>query len=347
MTYLIIVLLILMSALFSGLTLGLMGLDVFVLKRKIRLGDSQAKKVYKVRKNGNLLLTTLLLGNVGVNSALAIFLGTVASGVVAGLIATGLIFLFGEIIPQAIISRYALAFGARTAWLVRILIIVLLPITFPIAWILDKVLGKELQTVFSRGELLSVIEEHEASDESDLDEDEERIVRGALSFSGKTVGQVMTPMNVAESLQINDKITAVLLSKLRESGHSRFPVFNEERNDVVGILYLKELVGKTTVGKTIKDVYQKHVIFVEESSHLDDVLNAFLTSRNHLFVVIDNLGAIEGLISVEDVLEEIVGREIMDESDKVADLRKLAKKRKAKKQIVGKPKRLEKNRKKK
>jgi metal transporter CNNM len=334
-----------MSALFSGLTLGLMGLDVFVLKRKIRLGDSQAKKVYKVRKNGNLLLTTLLLGNVAVNSALAIFLGTVASGVVAGLIATGLIFLFGEIIPQAIISRYALAFGARTAWLVRILIFLLFPITAPIAWILDKVLGKELQTVFSRNELLSVIEEHEASDQSDLDEDEERIVKGALSFSGKTVGEVMTPMNVAESLNISDKITAALLHKLRESGHSRFPIFNEERNDVIGILYLKELVGRSTVGKTIKDVYQKHVIFVEESSHLDDVLNAFLSSRNHLFVVIDNLGGIEGLISVEDVIEEIVGREIMDESDKVADLRKLARKSKAKKHIVGGPKKLEKKRK--
>jgi len=161
MQYLIVVVLILFSALFSGLTLGLMGLGADELKRKVSLGDKDAVKVYKVRKNGNLLLTTLLIGNVAVNTTLSIFLGSIAAGLTAGLVATGLIVVFGEITPQAIFSKFALKLGAKTAWLVRIFIFVLYPITYPISWILDKSLGDELPTVYSKKELVKIIEEHE------------------------------------------------------------------------------------------------------------------------------------------------------------------------------------------
>lgn len=324
MAYFISFVLILFSALFSGLTLGLMGLDVQTLKRKLDLGDKEAEKIYVVRKRGNLLLTTLLLGNVAVNSVLSIFLGSVASGVVAGLIATGLIFIFGEIIPQAVISRYAMTFGAKTAWIVRILIIIFIPITWPIAWILDKLLGEELPTVFSRGELIKVIEEHENTSDSDLDEDEERIVKGALTFSNVKVSDVMTPESVVVQLGIKDKLTPKLLKSLRESGHSRFPVHKDDTDDVVGMLFLRDLVGKTSKGKKVSDVYDKKVYFVNIDDPLDDVLNAFLKTKHHLFVAVDDFGAVEGIITVEDVLEEIVGAEIIDEFDKHEDLRKIA-----------------------
>ena len=95
MTALIVVVLVLFSGLFSGLTLGLMGLNSHELKRKAALGDKRAAKVYAVRRNGNLLLTTLLVGNVAVNTALSIFLGTLAPGVIAGIVATTLIVIFG------------------------------------------------------------------------------------------------------------------------------------------------------------------------------------------------------------------------------------------------------------
>jgi metal transporter CNNM len=113
MTYIIITVLIFFSALFSGLTLGLMGLDKYELKRKVELGNADAQKVYPLRKQGNLLLTTLLVGNVAVNAALSIFLGSIASGLVAGVVATVLIVIFGEIIPQSVFSRFALKLGAR------------------------------------------------------------------------------------------------------------------------------------------------------------------------------------------------------------------------------------------
>ena len=114
-TILISIILIALSALFSGLTLGLLSLDVHSLERRARHGDKYAETVYPLRKHGNFLLTTLLLGNVAVNTTLSIFLGSIASGLVAGITATALIVVFGEIIPQSVISRHALYFGAKTA----------------------------------------------------------------------------------------------------------------------------------------------------------------------------------------------------------------------------------------
>ena len=118
--YLIVILLLLLSATFSGLTLGLMSLNPFDLRRKARLGNKHAQKIYPLRSRGNMLLSTLLIGNVAVNAALAVFLGSLTTGITASLLATGLIVVFGEIIPQATFSRYALRVGAKTIWIVYV-----------------------------------------------------------------------------------------------------------------------------------------------------------------------------------------------------------------------------------
>lgn len=328
MEYVISLVLISLSALFSGLTLGLMGLDVHELKRKAKLGNKDAEKVLPLRENGNLLLSTLLLGNVAVNAALSIFLGSIATGVIAGILATVLIFLFGEIIPQAVISRHALSFGARSAFIVTIVLYLFYPLTKPIAWGLDKLLGEELPTVYSKKELMHVIEEHEDSHHSKIDEDEERILKGALTFSDKSAKQVMTPAPVMVMVEQSEVLNPKLLKKLRNSGHSRFPVFEEDEDQIVGILYLRNLVGAEE-GKSVGDLMEKTVYYVSPEEKLDEVLNAFLKTRHHLFIVSDEFGDIEGLITVEDILEEIVGQEIVDEFDKHEDMRQVAKRRSA------------------
>lgn len=328
MEYIISLILIAFSALFSGLTLGLMGLDVHDLKRKAELKDKQAKKVLRVRSRGNLLLTTLLLGNVAVNAVLAIFLGSIASGVVAGFLATGLIFMFGEIIPQAVISRHALAFGAKTAWIVRILIILFYPVAAPIAWSLDKLLGEEMPSVYSRHELMKVIEEHEGSHHSDIDKDEERIVKGALTYSDKTAADVMTPRSVSMMLDEHQRLTPSLIKQMRDAGHSRFPVYDGDENSISGILYAKELIGRKLAGKTVGSFVDRAVFAVHDHTNLDEVLNAFLKTKHHLFVVLDDFDTLVGLITVEDIIEEIVGMEIVDEFDVYTDMQALAKKRK-------------------
>lgn len=113
MEYLISLVLIGFSAIFSGLTLGYFSLDMHSLKRRAKHGDKDASIIYPIRQKGNQLLATLLFGNVLVNTILSVYLGGIASGLVASILATSLIFLFGEIGPQAIISRHAIWFGSR------------------------------------------------------------------------------------------------------------------------------------------------------------------------------------------------------------------------------------------
>ncbi len=326
MTYLIVVFLVLLSGLFSGLTLGLLSLDKNELERKISLGDKEAKRVYSVRKKGNLLLCTLLLGNVGVNSALAIFLGSIASGFAAGLIATGLIVIFGEIIPQATFARYALKIGAKTSWLVKIFMVILFPICWPIAWVLDKALGEEMQTIYSKKELMKIIEEHGEIQESDLDADEERIVKGALSFSDKNVGSIMTPRTVVYALEVSVVLTKKLLNEIKEEGFTRIPVYRNSIDDVIGILYSKDLINIKLKTK-IKNIYRKQkILTISKDLKLDKLLNTFIKTKTHLACVRNEYHEFEGVVSLEDVIEEILKLEIVDETDKTVDLQMKARK---------------------
>ncbi len=324
MAYIIIVLLVVFSAFFSGLTLGLMSLSVHELKRKMGLGDREATCVYKVRKRGNLLLTTLLVGNVAVNSVLSIFLGSITSGAIAVFVATGLIVIFGEIIPQAVFSRFALKIGAKVAWLVEVLIFILYPVCKPISWVIDKTLGDELPTIYSKQELMKIVEEHEDDKKSDLDEDEERIIKGALTFSDKTVEAVMTPRTVVHMFESSQDITKEILDDIRGSGFSRFPIYKTEQDNIVGILYASDLIGVDSIGKKVEDITQQDARFIKETTSLDDTLRMFLSARKHLCVVQDEFGGFAGVITLEDILEEIIRNEIVDERDLHTDMRKFA-----------------------
>lgn len=324
MDYIIIVVLVLFSGLFSGLTLSLLSLDKNELKRKISLGNNDAKKVYAVRKKGNLLLCTLLLGNVGVNSTLAIFLGNISTGIVAGVLATGLIVIFGEIIPQASFSRYAMHIGAKTAWIVKIFIVVLFPVCWPISYILDKILGEEITTVYSKKELMKIIKEHEGSDESEIDEDEERIIKGALSFSDKKVEEIMTPRTVLFSLETDELLSKILLNKIKKEGFTRIPVYKDTIDNIVGILYSKDLIN-IKLGVKVGSVCRKvDILIVSKKQKLDILLNMFIGSKVHLAFVKNEYHELDGVVSLEDVIEEIIKQEIVDESDQTVDLRKKA-----------------------
>lgn len=331
MNYLIVIFLVLLSGLFSGLTLGLLSLDKNELKRKISFGNKEAEKVYAIRKRGNLLLCTLLLGNVGVNSALSIFLGSITSGFAAGLTATGLIVIFGEIIPQATFARHALKVGAKTAWLVSVFIFILFPVCWPIAWVLDKLLGEEMQTIYSKKELMKIIKEHEEVEESDVDADEERIIRGALSYSDETVKNVITPRTMVYALDINLELNKKLLSQIKKEGFSRIPIYEDTMDNIKGILYAKNLINLKPKTK-IKDIYRKEkILIIAKELNLDELLDKFIKSKIHLACVENEYGVFEGVVTLEDIIEEIIRLEIIDETDKFPDLQIEARKRASKK----------------
>ena len=326
MDLVIVVLLVLLSAAFSGLTLGFFSLNLTSLERKIKLGNKEAEKVYPIRKNGNLLLCTLLLGNVAVNSTMAIFLGNIATGVVAGFVSTGLIVVFGEIIPQAVFSRHALSLGAKTVWLVRIFIFIFYPVAFPLSWMLNKALGEELATIWDKKEIGEIIKHHEDAESSAIDADEERILLGALHFSDMMAKMTATPRPVVFTLQYDQVIDQKLVQVIKEKGFSRIPVFDEGSTEkIAGYLLVKDLLGiDLTAGYTVGGFMRKEVLLVAESVKLDDLLNRFLTKKIHLACIYDEYGSFTGVVTLEDIMEEILNEDIIDEADKTHDLRALA-----------------------
>jgi len=324
MEYLIVIFLIVCSALFSGLTLGYFSLNVSTLRRRARLGDTEAQIVYPIRQRGNLLLTTLLLGNVAVNTILSVYLGSIASGVVASIMATGLIFLFGEIIPQASISRHALYVGSRLAPIVRVLIIAFYPITYPIARFLDYMLGEEMPTLYSRHELMAIVSELEDSTQSAIDADEERIVHGALMFSHTTVREVMTTKDKVVTFDENQRLSSDFIETVSHHAYSRYPVYSGKTDNIVAILYTKDLLGEAPdiMLKDTEDAFDTNLLKVRPHTTLDAVLGQMLKRRQHLAIVTTKSDAFLGVIALEDIIEEIIQQEIEDEDDVDEELEK-------------------------
>ncbi|MCD5384631.1 MAG: CBS domain-containing protein, partial [Candidatus Pacebacteria bacterium] len=183
----------------------------------------------------------------------------------------------------------------------------------------------ELPTIYSKKELVKIIEEHEDANMSDVDEDEERIIKGALTFSDKKVEAVMTPRNVVVSFAGTQTINSDFITRVMQEGHSRYPVYNADKDNVVGILYSKHLLGDTMLGKQVRDVMLQDVQEVSEEESLDDVLDTFLHTHKHIAIVKDEFGGVSGVITLEDVIEEILKKEIIDESDIHDDMRIYAK----------------------
>ena len=183
-----VICLIFLSACFSGLNLGLMSLNLTEIKIVISCGSKWEKRcariIHPIRKHGNYLLCTLLLGNVLVNSAFTILLDDLTSGAVAVAASTIVIVIFGEIIPQAICNRYGLFVGAITIPLTIFSMIITFPLSFPISKILDCILGEELGTNYKREELLELVKQ----DEKNLEQDEKDIIAGTyLILNGLTI----------------------------------------------------------------------------------------------------------------------------------------------------------------
>jgi metal transporter CNNM len=167
--------------------------------------------------------------------------------------------------------------------------------------------------------------------ESDLDEDEERIIKGALSFSEKKVEQIMTPRTEVYALPEDKIFDRELIGSIFERGHSRIPVYKTNRDDIAGILYVKDLIANNYKDKTVGELARKDVIYVDHDKPLDELLNAFKKHRHHLFVVINDFGGVSGIVTIEDVIEEIIGSEIVDEYDKYSDLQAVARQKMEKK----------------
>ncbi|HET7319957.1 MAG TPA: CNNM domain-containing protein, partial [Candidatus Saccharimonadales bacterium] len=319
-----VLVLVLFSAACSGLNVALMSLDVGDLRRKAKLGSRQARRVLPLRRNAHLSLAAILLTNVAAVSATSLVLdhaigngNHALDGVIAGLISTLLIVVFGEIIPQALFARNALAWCSRLAPVLGLMITFTFPVSKPLQILLDKLFprpGAKLQT---RDELGLLISEHLTDKTSELDEDEVEIIRGALQLSEKRVRDIMTDIQHVYWLAPDMPLTESRIDEMKSHGFSRIPVFDHNLSRCYGLLLMKDLVDVDFYGReyTVEDMLLHPVQLVGSMTALDTMFRRFISSGTHL-IPVEKDDNIVGIITIEDLIEEIVGHEIEDETDR-------------------------------
>ncbi|XP_067084337.1 metal transporter CNNM4 isoform X2 [Osmerus mordax] len=332
----LIAFLLVLSGMFSGLNLGLMALDPMELRIVQNCGTEKekkyARKIEPIRSKGNYLLCSLLLGNVLVNTTLTILLDDlIGSGLGAVVASTIGIVIFGEIVPQALCSRHGLAVGANTIMVTKFFMLVTFPLSWPISKLLDCVLGQEIGTVYNREKLVGMLKVTEPY--NDLVKEELNMIQGALELRTKTVEDVMTSLTNCFMIHNDAVLDFNTMSEIMESGYTRIPVFEDERSNIVDVLYVKDLAfvdpDDCTTLKTITKFYNHPVHFVFHDTKLDSMLEEFKKGKSHLAIVqkVNNEGEgdpfyeVLGLVTLEDVIEEIIKSEILDESDLYTDNR--------------------------
>lgn len=274
--------LLVLSGMFSGLNLGLMALDPMELRIVQSCGTDKekkyARKIEPIRSKGNYLLCSLLLGNVLVNTTLTILLDDlIGSGLGAVVASTIGIVIFGEIVPQALCSRHGLAVGANTILVTKFFMFLTFPLSFPVSKLLDFLLGQEIGTVYNREKLVEMLKVTEPY--NDLVKKELNMIQGALELRTKTVEDVMTPIANCFMIQADAVLDFNTMSEIMESGYTRIPVYDEERSNIVDILYVKDLAfvdpDDCTNLKTITKFYNHPVHFVFHDTKLDAMLEEF------------------------------------------------------------------------
>jgi metal transporter CNNM len=310
--------LITLSAICSGLNVAVMSLDIPDLRRKAKLGNRQAQRLLPLRRNTHLLLASILLTNVAVISATTLVLGSRLEGVLAGLVGTLLIVVFGEVMPQALFSKNPLLWSSRFSGMLRIMIFVTWPVSKPLQLLLDKLFPRQRAKLQSRQELGLMIGEHLTNSSSELDDDEVEIMRGALSLSEKRVRDILTDIRHTYWLMPGDALDEARIDEIKVKGFSRIPIFNKSLTKCYGVLLMKDLVDIDFDDNNFKveDMILYPAQLVGSKTALDTMFRKFITGGTHL-IPIERDDQIIGVVTIEDLLEEIVGHEIEDETDRV------------------------------
>ncbi|KAJ7676547.1 hypothetical protein DFH06DRAFT_1168454 [Mycena polygramma] len=322
--------LVLLGGVFAGLTLGLMGLDelhlrVLATSSEDPVEQRNAKKVLQLMQRGrHWVLVVLLLGNVIINESLPIFLDSaIGGGFAAVALSTAAIVIFGEIIPQALSVRYGLSIGAACAPFVLALMYLFAPVAWPIARLLDMVLGTHGGHTYKKAELKSFLAFHRTGEEP-LRDDEISILNGVLELNTKSVEQIMTPMEDVVTLAADAILDDKLVETILLSGYSRFPVHEPGNKDAfVGLLLIKKLLKyDPSLGLPVSSFPLSILPEAKPSINCFQALDYFQTGRAHLLLITHTPGkpgGAIGVITLEDIIEEILSEEIVDETDRYED----------------------------
>ncbi len=300
-----------------------------------RSGSKSGLTLKKLKKNIQQPITAILTLNTIANTMGAAVAGASAAVVFGeenlvwfSIFFTLTILLFSEILPKTA----GVAYAKNLASWIAIPLNSLVRIMGPLIWLCQVVTHLIPR---QRQEALVSIEEIQAvalmgRKSGEIEPQQERVIANILKLQNKTVRQIMTPRTVVFSLSEHLTISEALKLKDQWSRHSRVPVYDKNTDDVVGVVLSRNVLLSLSEGNKKQKLSElmQPVHFVPEAAPLNRILMEFFEQRIHLFVVVDEYGSVTGVISLEDIIEEIVGREIIDESDKAGNLREYARHRK-------------------
>lgn len=314
-----------LSAFFSSSETAYSAVNKVRLKTMWQGGNGRAKVALDLAEDYDRLLTTILVGNnvvniAGTSIATVLFtmwlgnMGATASTVVM----TVLILIFGEVSPKALAKESPEKIAMAVAQPMKILIVLLQPVNA-----LFMLWRKLLSRVFKPAETENDIEEElmtmvdEAQHEGDMDAHEGELIRSAIEFNDQDVLSILTPRVDVTALEETASMEEAA-ALFRESGYSRLPVYHEDMDHVVGILHEKDFYASSHAGCNDITQIMKPPVWAPSSLQVSKLLKLFQSSKTHMVIVVDEFGGTEGIVTLEDVLEELVG-EIYDEHDDVSN----------------------------
>lgn len=321
---LIILITLLLSGFFSGAEIAIFSLSeakIFSLEKN---GKAGAKTLKKLISNKERLLITILIGNnlVNITSSGVITVmitdrfGDQALGIASGLL-TLLILTFGEILPKTIAASKNETLALLFAFPIYLLQIILTPFTFLfeiLSRIANKLAGKKEKTAKETEEELTSMAQI-AHENGDLEDQEHELIKNVFKLNDTRVKKIMTPRASIFAIEANRRLRTVL-KEAKAQHFSRIPIFEEDLDNIIGFLFVKDLVTarpEDLANKRVKD-FARGVIFVNENEVLSELYDDFIEERTHIAVVQNQNKTCVGIVTLEDVIEEILG-EIDDESD--------------------------------
>lgn len=320
----LIFLLLICSGLISGAEVAIFSLTRTNIDQGLEEKSVTMQIIAKLLDRPKKLLATILVANNFINIAIVLLFAFIGETVFASIestilrfllevvIVTFLILLFGEIIPKIYASRNSIKFASFMARPLKVLDVVFSPISMPMRFVtiqIQNILGKK-RTNISVDKLSQALE---LTNNEDTTSEEQKILEGIVSFGNTDTKQVMRPRMDIFALS-NDEPFEKIVKEIVANGYSRIPVYTETIDNVIGILYAKDLLPHLNKKRFKWTSILREPFFVPENKKLDDLMVEFQTKKVHLAVVVDEYGGTSGLVSLEDIIEEIVG-DISDEYD--------------------------------
>ena len=318
-------LMVVMSAYFSATETAFSSLNRVRLKSKADAGDSRAALALSMAEDYDRLLSTILIGNNIVNitaTTIATVFFTKLMGAygptVSTVVLTVVVLIFGEISPKSLAKESPERFAMFSAPILRVFLTILRPLNFLFAlWkrLLNKIFHKAEDEGITEEELITMVDQ--AEDEGGLDQHESELIRSAIEFNDLEVDEILTPRVDIVSVEDTDSMDEIA-HVFAENGYSRLPVYHESIDNIIGVIHEKDFHAARYHGQTDVSAITSSVLYTTGNTKISELLRILQREKAHMVIVVDEYGGTEGLVTLEDIVEELVG-EIWDEHDEVVE----------------------------